>query len=52
MFLLSPAWKKEAGLPTKVEILGIWDTVVPDIGGTETDPFVPSHPDMGKRNQF
>ena len=36
MFLLSPAWIKEDGLPIKAEIPGTWDTVVPGIGGTGT----------------
>ena len=52
MFLLSPAWTQEAGLPTKAEISRVWDPAVPDIGGTGTNTVCSSHPGIGQRNQF
>ena len=47
MFLLLPVWTQEAGLPTKAEIPGICDTVVPNFDGTCTDTVCSFSPRYG-----
>ena len=53
MLFLPTAWACEMGLPPKIGIPRLWDSIVPvsrRIG--EYTQFIPPHPSEGWRNQF